>query len=255
MERAAIAEMCAAEDRHWWYAGLQDLLAGLTTSRRFPLPPRPAVLDVGCGTGANLSLLRRCLNPGYLGGFDVRSACVTAGRKKCPQADVYCSDLSDPELHCPSYDLVTCLDVVSDVGLDGAHRGLRTIMQRLTPRGRVILHVPACRWLYGEHDRAVGTIQRFKRGEVMDLMQELGLTVDLLTYRVCWLMPLIVAARSWRRLTGNPNAAATSDLERYGSIDSQVWNSLLRCENGLTCRGFRWPIGSSLIAVAHRPSE
>src|SRR5262249_57256498 len=55
MEFSEYTTMFGLEDRHWWYVGLRQLLLSLWA--RHVRAERPAVLDVGCGTGANLIAL------------------------------------------------------------------------------------------------------------------------------------------------------------------------------------------------------
>ncbi|MBM3288825.1 MAG: methyltransferase type 11, partial [Candidatus Hydrogenedentes bacterium] len=55
MEQNEYAIMFRVEDRHWWYTGLRAML-DLVWARHAPRGP-VRMLDVGCGTGANLTLL------------------------------------------------------------------------------------------------------------------------------------------------------------------------------------------------------
>jgi SAM-dependent methyltransferase len=253
MTPEAIDEMNAAEDRHWWYAGLRDLLSRLLTSSRASIAERPTVLDVGCGTGANLRLLDACLRPAYLGGFDVRPECVAHARRKCAAADVYQGDLRRPELHRSMYDLVLCCDVISDAGLAESFAGLKQIADRLAPGGRMVLHAPACRWLSSDHDAAVGTVERFARRDLERLIHELGLEVEFISYRMAVLLPLVAAMRFGRRIVrrAEPTCRAHSDV-RSNHFGANLWRAVVAGENAALCRGLRWPLGSSLVAVARR---
>ncbi|HEY5313546.1 MAG TPA: methyltransferase domain-containing protein [Pirellulales bacterium] len=248
-----VAELCAAEETHWWYAGLQNLIARIVRMPDCRLPARPAVLDVGCGTGANLRLLGQCLSPAYLGGFDLRRDCVTRARQKCPAAEVYVSDLRAPEMRQRRYDLVLCCDVISSIGLAQCRDGLRAITSRLSPEGMLLVHVPACPRLLGTHDSAVGTVERYRPDDLRSLLDELGLAPQILGYRMSLLFPAVAAVRLGRScLSKRPNARPRSDLRASGGIGSRVWRAIVAGENLATSRGFRWPIGSSLVAVARR---
>ena len=74
------------EESHWWYRGLRDAVRQTLSQPALAPPPRPRVLDAGCGTGANLRLLKELLDPAYLGGFDTSDvALVHVGRGPGPR--------------------------------------------------------------------------------------------------------------------------------------------------------------------------
>src|SRR2546430_11297777 len=50
--------MFQIEDDYWWYRGLRVLLKNLLAQYLPGNISRPMILDVGCGTGANLKLLQ-----------------------------------------------------------------------------------------------------------------------------------------------------------------------------------------------------
>src|SRR5512145_1145717 len=129
------ALMARVEADHWWYRGLRDALARALRRPELALPEHPAVLDAGCGTGQNLRLLADLLEPAYLGGFDLSEEAVAIARAKAPAADVYASDVCDPELHAKAFDLVVSLDVVCIPGTARALPGLRRLAAALAPGG------------------------------------------------------------------------------------------------------------------------
>src|SRR5262249_59164223 len=68
------------EESHWWYVGrrriieafVQDICAGLK-------PGRPRILDVGCGTGANLKMLGA---HGEVAGVDISQQALELCRQR-----------------------------------------------------------------------------------------------------------------------------------------------------------------------------
>lgn len=245
--------MAALEGSHWWYRGLRDLLRRVLRAPRWRPGPSPAVLDAGCGAGANLRLLEELLAPGYLGGFDVDPAAVAAARCACPAAEVYSTDICDPDLRTEGLDLVLCCDVITAPGVGAAAPGLRRLAGALRGGGLMVLHVPACPWLYSAHDVAVSNCQRLTVGEVAALMARLGLEVELLSHRVCCVFPLIVAARLPRLVgAGERPVLPASDLRRQPVWLNAALLGTLAWENRLLAGGRTLPWGSSIIAVGRK---
>jgi SAM-dependent methyltransferase len=59
MERIVYDRMAELDSRHWWYRARREILADLI-GRRIVLPPEdPRILEIGCGTGHNLVMLKR----------------------------------------------------------------------------------------------------------------------------------------------------------------------------------------------------
>jgi SAM-dependent methyltransferase len=247
--------MARVEADHWWYRGLRDALAAVVARLEPALPAHPRVLDAGCGTGENLRFLRERLDPAYLGGFDASEEALELAREKAPAADLYASDICDPEIHAERLDLVTSLDVLYIPGADRAMSGLHTLVSRLAPQGRLVLNLPAYDWLYSAHDVAIHTAERYTRGSVAAILTGLGLSVEVLSYRLCFVFPLVVASRLpglWRAHRVDA-ANARSDLNRVpGALVSRILLASLKAENALIARGVRLPWGSSIFAVGRK---
>jgi SAM-dependent methyltransferase len=248
------AIMARVEDDHWWYRGLRDAVERCLRMPRLALPPRPKVLDAGCGTGANLRALGELLQPSYLGGFDAAEEALTFARRKAPGADLYRGDICDPVLHADELDLVLSLDVIYIPGAERALAGLRRLVSALRPGGLLVLNLPAYDWLYSEHDVAIHTSQRFTAGRVRRLLDSLGLSVELMTYRLCLLFPAVLLARLPGKLRARRgDASARSDLHAVpGALANRLLFAVLRAENVLLARAVRFPFGSSVFAIGRR---
>jgi SAM-dependent methyltransferase len=244
--------MADIESDHWWYRGLRDLLGRVIASAGMIGRSDLNVLDAGCGTGANLRLLKESLQPSYLGGFDVSPLALELCREKLADADLYRSDVCDPEVHADAYDLIVSCDVLSAVGLPAAREGLRRLAGRLRPGGLLVLNLPAYEWLYSEHDVAVGTCARFGARQVGRFLGEIGLERWLLSYRLCALFPAVLAGRLPSMLKKPRRDLARSDLSRPPAFVNRALAAVLRAENAAIIRGVRLPWGSSVFAVGRR---
>ncbi len=255
MNPAEYDRMAQLEATHWWYVGVRDLFQRLLQQSRFSLSPAPRVLDAGCGSGAHLQFLNETLQPAYLGGFDLSELAVQYSRSKNPAADVYRSDLCEPDLHVDELDFILCCDVLYTTPLAAGVAGLRTVCDRLRSGGLLLLHLPAYQWLTSRHDLAVHTRQRFTTWAARDIVSSLGLRVELLSYRMFLLFPAIVARRlpSVVRRGAANRELIRSDLQPVRASVNRALVSVLHVENRLIARGIRLPWGSSIVAVGRKP--
>jgi SAM-dependent methyltransferase len=119
------------------------------TARREILPILPArvsrLLDLGCGTGATVALVKEARAVEWAGGVELDPAAAEAARKVCDR--VWSGDAAltpfEGEIAPASLDLVLCLDVLEHLADPWA------MVRRLSPLigkgGRLIVSVPNIR--------------------------------------------------------------------------------------------------------------
>ncbi|MEN6451673.1 MAG: class I SAM-dependent methyltransferase [Thermoguttaceae bacterium] len=244
--------MADVERDHWWYRGLRDLIGRVLVKEGFAQRSGLRVLDAGCGTGANLGMLRAMLDTSYLGGFDWSPLALDYARTKVPVADLYRSDLCAPEFHADQFDLVLSCDVLCTIGLEAARSGVLRIVERIRPGGLLMMNLPAYQWLFSRHDRAVATRERFTASQIRRFLDPMGLRIERLSYRLCALFPAIVLARLPSMLPGRRDRAPHSDLSIPSSLVNRCLGQALKWENHAILRGIRLPWGSSIFVVARR---
>lgn len=253
MDADQIHQMARLEDEHWWYRGLRNTIQRTLQMPEFNLPSQLNVLDAGCGTGANLKLLKELLAPAYAGGFDLSPDAVQLCREKVgDEADVYQSDLRNPEIRVNELDLLLSCDAISVAGLDESKNGLLQLIERLRVGGLFILNMPAFSWLFSSHDVITRTRDRMNAPEIRSLFADLGLRVELLTYRVFSLFPAIVMARMPSMLERPGEQVARSDLKPVPSAINKTLEKILAVENWMVTKGVGFPWGSSVYAVGRK---
>lgn len=114
------------EESHWWYVGRRRIIASFVKDICAQIIDRqPRILDVGCGTGANLKTLSEF---GDAEGVDVSpdalEFCLERGL-----TNVKLGAAEDLPYESGTFDLVTALDVVEH--LDNDVRGLREDVPRI----------------------------------------------------------------------------------------------------------------------------
>ena len=155
MQQHTYSIMYRVEETHWWFVGRRKILSSFVERLVKNLPEQPHILDVGCGTGANLEMLSQF---GRAEGVDVSSEalefCQARGLKNVRRGEAEHLPYDDN-----SFDLVTGLDVVEHLDHDLA--GLKEMRRVLRPNGRVLLFVPAFMFLWGVQDEISNHSRRY----------------------------------------------------------------------------------------------
>jgi len=248
MEQRYYAEYYELEDRHWWFLGRRSVVLGVLTDH---LPSRNGggrrILDVGTGTGAMLEPLGRF---GAAEGIDVEEEAVRFCQRRGTTA-VRLYDGTTLPFAEATFDVVTALDVIEHVEEQAA---LMAEIRRVTrPGGKVLVTVPAFRFLWGPQDEISHHHRRYVRGELRSVLEGAGLVIERLSYFNTFLFPPIAAVRLARRGPVAPEQAR-SDFA-IGASRSRLNGMLGRvfAAEAALVRRVDLPFGVSLLGLARRP--
>lgn len=240
MQTDEYAKMRASEDVYWWFVARRRLALSLV--RRFA-QAGPRILDVGCGTGAVLSELAS-VGPTTGLDFSVVALQFAAERGLRP---LVLGDAQKLPFHEGVFDVVVSLDTVEHVPDDGAAVG--GVFRSLRPGGVFVMNVPAFAWLWGPHDVALMHCRRYTRGQVRDVLEAAGFQVELLTYSVFFLFPIVVFMRLCERFRKGP---AQVRLPEVAKGLNTFLVKLMDFEASILAK-VPLPWGSSVVAVARKP--
>lgn len=244
MELAEYATMAEVEERHWWYRALRAVITEAWT-RHVQGGTAPALLDVGCGTGANLLALRDRARPC---GIDFSPEAVHWCRSRGLAATAVASAASLP-FGPERFDVVLSCDVLCHGSLPDKEAPLAEMARVLKPGGVLLLNLPAFQWLYSSHDRAYHTDRRFTRGEVRALLERAGLEPVRVIYWNSVLFPVAAGVRLLRRFTkpeGSDLAAGSA------AAGGPLFDAAFALERALR-RHVSLPFGVSVFAAARKP--
>lgn len=229
------------EQSHWWHIGRRRILAGFVEQICRQVTDRRArILDVGCGTGANLLMLSKY---GQAEGVDISedalAFCRARGLDKVklgageelPYADA-------------TFDLVTAFDVVEHMDDDLA--GLTEMRRVLRPGGRVLLFVPAFMFLWGVQDDVSNHRRRYRLSQLRRVLEQAEFEVERATYANIMFFAPILLVRQLMRLTGMKTASENN-------INVPALNGVLGAILGAESTILRYinlPFGVSGLCVA-----
>ena len=233
----------AVEESHWWHIGRRRIIGSFVKEICDQVKDRRAhILDVGCGTGANLVLLSEF---GEAEGVDVSpdalAFCRERGLDNVRLGAAEALPYEDNE-----FDLVTALDVVEHIDDDVA--GLREMRRVLRPGGRVLLFVPTFMFLWGLQDEVSHHRRRYRLNELRQAVTAAGFEVERTTYaNITFFLPILLG-RKFMRLTG-----IRTETENNINISAlnRVFGTILGAERHWL-RYLNIPFGVSGLCVARR---
>jgi len=245
VERDFQAAYHTHEGAHWWSIGRRDMIVRLLDS--MAIGPDARVIDVGCASGRLVEQLR-ARGHSVVTGVDLSTEAIAACRNRGLD-DVHVMPANELKFDDGSYDVVIASDVLEHIEDDlGALLEWRRVV---APGGRIILFVPAHRFLWSQHDVANQHHRRYGRRDLLDRIRTAGLDVERVSGWNLALLPPAATVRTVRRLT-HRDRELHHDLQLPAPWLNHVLSRLLSAENRLLERRDFGP-GISLFAVATRP--
>jgi SAM-dependent methyltransferase len=226
---------------YWWYRARAELLKAAV--ERFVGEPR-RVLDVGSADGPSIGWLRGRGQQVSLDidprGLDTGGVCGSA--LALPFAD-------------ESFDLVAAFDVIEHC--DPEAGVLSELTRVLSPRGRLLLSVPAYMWAWTRFDELSGHHRRYTRRRTVEAVRAAGLVVDRATYMFMSVFPIFAVDRLRTRLRERATEKRESDVATLPQVSPVVERTLMglsRLDQGLL-RHSDLPFGSSVVVAARKPED
>lgn len=224
--------------RHWYYrakfAALRQALAGHAPGR---------LIDVGAGSGFFTRRLIEqggvtegiCVDPGY-------PEETTETHAGTPLAFRQGLDGAPPA------DTMLAMDVLEHVPDDAGL--LSGYLPHLRPGARLVVTVPAFRWLWSGHDVFLGHHRRYTLAEAEAAVAAGGFRLRRGHYVYATLLPLVAAIRlAQSRL--NPGAPAKSQLARHGTLVNEALHAACLAERPFM--RLNRLAGLTALVVAERP--
>jgi len=241
MEADVYKKMHGVENSHWWFYGRRSIMSHIIQSLQ--LPSNPAILDAGCGTGANFSVLSKF---GNVYGLEPNDSAVAYASQKYAYKKIYRGFLPDKiEQPDSQFDLITALDVVEHIDDD---RGtLNTFYHLLKPKGRAIITVPAYQSLWSAHDEHHHHKRRYTKDTLASLVNPEQFSIRRISYYNTLLFPLAFIDRIIAKITGRKNVNNDLPVQPINQIFKAIFASE---KHALT--HFDFPFGLSLMVILEK---
>lgn len=238
MDPDKFREVAKIEERYWWHVARRRILQKVLDS--LGLRPGARLLEAGCGSGGNLSLLARF---GELHAFEPddlaramanRRAVIRVEKGALPSAVPFAGP----------FDLIVMLDVLEHI--DDDVEALLGLRRHLGEGGRLLLTVPAFAALWSHHDVIAHHRRRYSLSSLQRTLQSAGFAVEYATYFNSLLFPLVYLAKK----AGNFSRPRGGDRRVPPSPLNRLLTAVFASERFLLPR-CRLPFGVSALVVAH----
>lgn len=254
MQQHTYAIMDEVEGSHWWFVGRRSILESFLKSIESRLQAasreEPAkagtqnavrILDIGCGTGANLEMLSQF---GEAEGVDVSDDALEFCRQKGLNAQKGLAERLP--FDDGTFDLTTALDVVEHLDDDVA--GLRE-MHRVTKKGGFsLIFVPAYMFLWGVQDDVSNHRIRYTKKQIVGRLKAAGYTIERATYANWTFFAPILAGRTLMRVTGiKPESENNVNISALNGVFGKLFGA-----ERFWLKNFNFPFGVSIVIVARK---
>ena len=247
MQSHTYSIMNKVEQSHWWFVGRRQIIKSFLDRlvRKMKVDhgaENIKILDVGCGTGANLEMLSEF---GEAEGVDVSadalSFCRARGLANVKQGEAERLPYDDG-----SFELVTGLDVVEH--LDDDLAGLKEMHRVLRPDGRALLFVPAFMFLWGVQDDISNHRRRYTLDELKSVVSKAGFAVERASYVNITFFAPILLGRLLMRVSGfRPASENNITIGFLNGVLGKIFGA-----ESLALQHGSFPFGVSIICVARK---
>lgn len=245
-----------AEDRHFWFRSRNRIVRDVV-ERQIPLlPPDSPILEVGCGTGNVLRVLRETCPAATVVGMDLFAEGLSFARQRTT-ASLVQGDMHRPPFRA-QFGVIGLFDVLEHLPDD--RQVLRDLRAMLQPGGFLVLTVPAHPTLWSYFDEASQHQRRYRPDELRRKMSEANFAVEFMSqYMMSAFLPMWVGRRLAALRRNRPGATAGKSAEDLATrelkptpIINELFLGLLAVERAWLARGRALPLGTSLLAVGRK---
>lgn len=241
------------EERHWWFVARRRIMRRLVRSI-VPPSPEATIVDVGCGTGANIAALS---DEYHCVGIDTSAEAIHRARARFSGVRFLVGQAPDALGEVARrVKLFLLMDVLEHCADDAAT--FSDLLAAAAPGAHFLITVPADPALWSQHDESFGHYRRYQRARFERVWTGLPVATRLISYFNSRMYPLVRMVRTWNRVRGRASGRAGTDfwlppaplnrlLEATFAAEGRVLDKVLR---GRRNRGYR--AGASLLALLRR---
>ena len=247
MDKSLYENIYQVEETHWWYKARRDIIFDwvkhILSKRK-----KPKILDIGCGTGFNITYLDG-LGYSQVDGLDFSKDALMYCQSRRLNLLLMASAENLP-IQDSIYDVVLALDIIEHISND--IQALSEIHRILKADGSFVAFVPAYQFLWSFQDEISHHQRRYETNDLRSKILQTGFEINKLTYVNSFLFPVVWLGRTILRLF-----PSFFNISSESQLNPTWMNGLLyyifKAEMPFV-RFANFPFGVSILCVCTKPT-
>jgi len=237
MEESAHENAIDISYKHWWYLARNEIIESLI--KKNSIKKDLKILDVGCGTGSNLNMLKKF---GKVSAFEPFELVCEHAKSFHSDCDIRQGSLPvENPFQNEKFDIITALDVIEHIEDDVY--ALKEIKNIMSDNGLFILTVPAIQHLYDSLDEHAHHFRRYSKRDLRKKLISSGFSDFKIYYFNSFLFLPIYLIRMILKIL---KIESVDELKLPNKFVNNFLYNLFKLEK--YCIKFN-PIGISLCAI------
>jgi ubiquinone/menaquinone biosynthesis C-methylase UbiE len=240
MESSEYKKMDEMEKDHWWFVAKRNFLKVFIEKEVGNLKGL-TVLDLGCGTGANMQMLIEM--GAEVVGVDMSEFALKYCKEK--KLDVVLGTAEKIPFEAGKFDLVLASDVLEHIENDA--NAVTEIKRVLRPQGVFISTVPAHQWLFSPHDSSLHHFRRYSRKQFFNLLK-----VEFNSIKTYWIHGLIFIPAMFQRSVMRLFRVKSSETAKTSKFLNKLFGYWYKMEYWFIKKDINLPVGLSLLGIVKK---
>lgn len=235
------------EKKHFWHTGRKEIIWQTLNLFAKEEKNKLKMLDFGCGNGIVSQYLRtKGVN---IDGVDTSLPALNFCRKR---ADIPLFQI-DPEkqtlpFSSESYDIVGLFDVLEHIEKDQTL--LNEIHRVCKKEGRIIITVPANKYIWSYFDDLSGHKRRYSKKELALKLEKAGFKIERISFYMLFLLPFMFFRKIEFSLKKKKRFDTLLEIKTIPVVN-EIFLLILKLEKKLLLK-YNLPFGSSIICIAKK---
>jgi ubiquinone/menaquinone biosynthesis C-methylase UbiE len=245
MEKSNFDMYKSWQDSFWYFEARANLIRNLLKKKSFE-NKKLKILDVGCGTGANNSVLSEFGKVYSLDSSKIPlKICEQKGIK-----NLFLGDAQDMKMFKDqSFDIVCAIELIEHLPKD--KKFLKECHRILKKKGFLIMTTPAFNFLWSEDDVLAHHQRRYTRKKLKNILSYYFNTI-VCSYRYFFLFPFSVIIFAFQKIKKFFSNKKTPSLSLSPPFLNNFIKKIMNFENFLISKGFVFPFGVGLVVLCEK---
>jgi ubiquinone/menaquinone biosynthesis C-methylase UbiE len=228
------------EEDNWWFKTRREITLDLIQKNKGNKSSK--ILDIGCAGGHLLNFLKK---RGFknLYGVDISETAIKETKSKGIQ-NATVQDSINTNFKENTFDFIIASDILEHIKEDS--KAIEEYQRILKKGGKLIVFVPAFRFLWSEHDEICHHFRRYKKQELKELISN-KLQIKRISFWNFTLFPIISIVKIIYSIINKKS----DQLYKTNPISNKILYYLLKTENQIL-KKINFPFGISLFCLSEK---